>query len=127
MPTPTEVVNDFMTAWSSGRDAFVESWQHYLHPEVVYENVGLTLTQGRNAAVALIDDLVPKFDYIDVDVLHEAANGNMVLNERLDHLMDADGKLVLTVRLMDVFRVEQGKIIEWRDYLDTAAIRDMTQ
>jgi limonene-1,2-epoxide hydrolase len=52
-----------------------------------------------------------------------ATVGNTVLTERVDHLVDAAGKTTMSIPLMGIFVVEDGKIAQWRDYFDTAPFR----
>jgi len=60
--------------------------------------------------------------FLKVDMLAIAEQGNTVLTERVDHLHAADGTLVMSVPLAGIFDVEDGKIVGWRDYFDTAGL-----
>jgi limonene-1,2-epoxide hydrolase len=51
-------------------------------------------------------------------MLHLAADGNVVLSERVDHVHDADGAIVGSIRVMGALEVVDGKIIRWRDYFN---------
>ncbi len=48
-----------------------------------------------------------------------AETGNKVLTERIDRIIDRNGAEVMTVPVMGVFEIEDGKIAVWRDYFDT--------
>ena len=52
-------------------------------------------------------------------VLAAGEAGNKVLTERIDRILDADGAEVMTVPVMGIFEIEDGKIAAWRDYFDT--------
>src|SRR5439155_547511 len=54
------------------------------------------------------------------EMLAIASEGNRVLTERIDHLLDSEGGTVQSFALMGIFEVSDGKIIAWRDYFDTA-------
>jgi limonene-1,2-epoxide hydrolase len=48
-----------------------------------------------------------------------AVVGRKVLTERVDHMLDADGKKIDLLRVMGIFEVDDnGKITRWRDYFD---------
>jgi limonene-1,2-epoxide hydrolase len=42
-----------------------------------------------------------------------------VLTERIDHMIDASGKVLLSAPVMGTFEIENGKIAAWRDYFDS--------
>ena len=46
--------------------------------------------------------------------------GGKVLTERVDHILDADGKPAMSIPVMGIFETQDGKITAWRDYFDTA-------
>ncbi|MBV1918313.1 MAG: hypothetical protein KUG65_09680 [Sphingomonadaceae bacterium] len=48
--------------------------------------------------------------------------GGTVLTERIDHMRDADGRTLMSIRVMGTFDVKDGKIAAWRDYFDTAGL-----
>ena len=55
------------------------------------------------------------------EVLHSAANGDVVLNERVDRF-DMGGTEV-SVQVCGVFEIRDGKIARWRDYFDMASFQ----
>jgi limonene-1,2-epoxide hydrolase len=52
------------------------------------------------------------------EVRHQVAQGNVVMNERIDRFT-VGGKPV-AVRVCGVFELRDGKIAAWRDYFDLA-------
>ncbi len=58
-----------------------------------------------------------------MDLLSIAAAGDAVLTERIDYLKGADGKTLLTIPLMGIMKIRNGKVYEWRDYFDTAPFK----
>ncbi|MDA0761874.1 MAG: limonene-1,2-epoxide hydrolase, partial [Proteobacteria bacterium] len=56
-------------------------------------------------------------DAVDWVTLNIAANGNVVLTERLDKFKMSGGKDV-AVPVMGTFEIRDQKIIAWRDYFD---------
>ena len=55
---------------------------------------------------------------IDFEILHQVAAGQIVMNERVDTLVIGDASTKLPVA--GIFKIENGKITEWRDYFDMA-------
>ena len=111
----------FMASWKIPNN-LEASLNQYFTPDCRYENVGLSKTTGAADAIAFFagfSQQVP-FVSIDIDMLSIAAVGDTVLMERIDYLQGADGKTLLTIPLMGVMKVKDGRVYEWRDYFDTA-------
>jgi len=123
MSTPTNTVKTFLAMWETP-GGFEKSIHAYFTPETVYENVGMTLTTGLDEAVAVFTGFDSGFGIktMWVENLAIAENGGKVLTERVDHARDAEGKTVLSLRVMGIFDVADGKITAWRDYFDTAGL-----
>ncbi len=119
--SPTETVKAFFHCWSQGRERMFGSLHDYLSPDAVWENVGLSRTVGPDEAEAAFRAFGPVQDCqrMDVEYIAVAETGDLVMTERVDHVIDKEGKISLSVRVAGVLRVEQGKITEWRDYFDT--------
>lgn len=45
-----------------------------------------------------------------------------MLTERVDHLLRPDGNVLLSVRLMGAFELDDDKFVRWRDYADPAVL-----
>lgn len=120
MAAPSDVVTRFLDAWAQPfgyRDA-VKRW---MSDDCVYENVGLTRSTGGPESAAVLDafNTAMGFAAMRYDLLAIAAHGNTVLTERVDHLLDAGGQVLISIRLMGVFEVRGEQITAWRDYFDT--------
>lgn len=124
MTTPIETVTAFLAEWDKSREAMLASYQAYFTPETIWENVGMSTTTGIDEAIALLGQFDATYDVktVGVDMINISAAGNVVMTERVDRLIAAAGHEVMAIRMMGVFEVENGKIVYWRDYFDTAAI-----
>lgn len=123
MSDPVETVERFCATWDQGMDRVHAAVRRYFTPETVWDNVGWSVTTGADEAIALWDTFALRgFPFIRVEMIHIAAAGHVVLTERVDHLLDADRRLVLSARLMGVFEIAGGKIAAWRDYTDPAVL-----
>src|SRR5689334_10643386 len=94
MPSNSDTVLAFLKMWEEpgGLD---QSFRDYFTPGTVWENVGLATTTGIDEAIALNAQLgsVIAMDTIRVDTLTIAEAGNKVLTERIDHMVDRDGRV----------------------------------
>jgi limonene-1,2-epoxide hydrolase len=116
----SDLVLQFVGHWGPTKKDMFATFDRFFTEETVWENVGLARTVGIDQAKAFIDGFPGGIDHIDVETLHIASAGNVVLTERIDHLYNAAGGLVATLRLAGAFEISGGRIVQWRDYFDTA-------
>jgi limonene-1,2-epoxide hydrolase len=121
VPTPSEVVTTFLARWDKpgGLDQAIRDC---FTPDTVWENVGMATTTGPDEAIALNAQLARTMGFVTirVDNLAVAETGNKVLTERVDHMVDADGRTLFSAPVMGIFEIEGGRIAAWRDYFDSA-------
>ncbi|TAM12870.1 MAG: limonene-1,2-epoxide hydrolase [Nevskiaceae bacterium] len=120
--SPIDTVQSFVASWRQNRAAINDSVRRYLAPDCIYENVGLSRTCGPEEAIAFFDQFATQipFESIDVTMLAIATQGDTVLTERIDDIKAADGTTLVSLRVMGIFKLHDGKIHAWRDYFDTA-------
>ena len=118
-------VTNFMQAWKVSEEAVQQSFRDYFTPTTVWDNVGLAKTTGIDEALALMAGFGAQLGIatLVVDMINIAANGNIVLTERVDRFIDKHGKEVGAVRVMGSLEVKNGKIVTWSDYFDSAAVK----
>jgi limonene-1,2-epoxide hydrolase len=118
METPTELVSRFCAAWSEDR-ATAELAVFFMD-DAIYHNIPLAPITGREAIATTIDSFIrpgaPGIEGIEFRVVNIAANGPIVMTERVDVFRLPDKSFELPV--MGTFEVSQGKIGAWRDYFD---------
>jgi limonene-1,2-epoxide hydrolase len=119
--TALETAQEFMASWKIPNN-LQASLNKYFTSDCRYENVGLSKTVGPADAIAFFAGFSQQLPFvsIDIDMLSIAAVGDTVLMERIDYLKGADGKTLLTLPLMGVMKIKDGRVYEWRDYFDTA-------
>lgn len=83
---------------------------------IYYENVGLPSVRGKRKFTRAMHMLNGKFVHFDAEILNAAADGNVVLNERIDLL--SLGPLRIRFWVCGRFEVVDGRIVVWRDYFD---------
>ena len=118
MESPIEVVRRFCAAWSA--DVGSDDLAAFFTVDAVYHNIPLAPVTGReNIAdnfASYIRPGPPSVEGIEFRVINIAANGPIVMTERLDVFKLSDASFGLAV--MGTFEVQDGEIKAWRDYFD---------
>jgi limonene-1,2-epoxide hydrolase len=124
MPSPVETVEAFCAMWAQP-GGFAQSVRDYFTDETDYQNVGLSHTIGIDQALGMIAQFEQGMGLatIGVDMLAIVAQGDVVMTERVDHMINAAGETFTSIRLMGVFNLQDGKIVEWRDYFDASPFK----
>jgi limonene-1,2-epoxide hydrolase len=124
MESPVEVVRRFCAAWSN--NAGVAELAAFFTDDAVYHNIPLPQVAGRDAiakniatfirpGAAAAPGVVP-VESIDFRIINIAANGPVVMTERVDVFKLPNKSFELNV--MGTFEIRHGKIQAWRDYFD---------
>jgi limonene-1,2-epoxide hydrolase len=121
MTTPTETVMAFL-AMCEKPGGFADAVRAFFTPTTRYINVGMTDSTGIDEGIAVVQSFETAMGAtsLKVDMLALAEAGGTVLTERIDHLLGADGQPAMSLAVMGIFEVADGKITAWRDYFDTA-------
>jgi limonene-1,2-epoxide hydrolase len=85
-------------------------------PNAIYHNIPMEAVHGVEAIRASLVPFIGMASEIKFEVLHSAANGNVVMNERVDRFKI--GEKWLAIKVMGVFEVGANGITAWRDYFD---------
>ncbi|GGJ62945.1 nuclear transport factor 2 family protein [Streptomyces brasiliensis] len=109
---PGQVVADFVAAFAS-KD--VERLALFLHPDVEFEAYGESPIIGRDALLAMWAGVFANFEQVDFSTVHQAVNGEVVLEEQI-HGLALPGRGLAPIKNVAVYRVSEGLITEWRDY-----------
>jgi limonene-1,2-epoxide hydrolase len=118
MESPIEVVRRFCAAWSD--DIGAAELAAFFTDDAVYHNIPLAPVTGResiaNNIASFIRPGAPGIEGIQFRIINIAANGPVVMTERVDVFKLPDRSFELPV--MGTFEVSDGKISAWRDYFD---------
>jgi len=107
--------------------AFIASWSRIdleailaeMAPDCFYHNVPWEPFIGHDAIRAGLQSFMSGAEAIDWQVRHAAEDSQgAVLTERLDRFL-IGGKWI-EIPVMGTFEWENGKIVRWRDYFDSA-------
>ena len=119
MESPIEVVRRFCAAWSDNIGTV--ELAAFFTDDAVYHNIPQAPITGREAIADTIDSFIrpgpPGIESIEFRLINIAANGPVVMTERVDVFTLSDKSFELPV--MGIFEVSDGKIRAWRDYFDT--------
>ncbi len=111
--TPIEIVTRFLHALEAKHHAQIAALPA---PNLPYTNVSLPTLKSGQTVSTLFERLMVKGTGFEVQVHRIAENGDIVMTERTDILKV--GPLHVGFWVCGTFRVEDGKIVLWRDYFD---------
>ena len=118
MESPIDVVRRFCAAWSD--DVATGELAAFFTEDAVYHNMPMAPVTGREAIADNFATIIrpgpPGIESIDFRVINIAANGPVVMTERVDVFTLRDKTFELPV--MGTFEVSDSKIKAWRDYFD---------
>lgn len=122
---PIDIIREFLDVWSDGPGPLEAAIRDLFRPDTEWVNMGLSRTVGPDEALAMGARFEAAMGYakIQVETLHIAASGNIVLTERVDRLIAPDGGEIGAFAIAGIFELDDdGKLIRWRDYTDPSAI-----
>lgn len=111
--SPTEVVRRFCAAWS---DNDLDALMAFFTDDAVYHNIPIDPVKGVDTIRSTIEGFTQGVEKIEFRVDNIAADGDIVMTERVD-VFHLPGKAI-ELPVMGTFEVQDGKIAAWRDYFD---------
>ena len=118
MESPIEVVRRFCGAWSEGMEA--DGLAAFFTDDAIYHNIPVAPVRGREAIANNFATFIrpgpPGVENLDLRIINNAADGPVVMTERVDVFKLPGTSFELPV--MGTFEITDGKINAWRDYFD---------
>ncbi len=118
MESPIELVRRFCAAW--GENLGAAELAAFFTDDAVYHNIPMAPVTGREAIANNIASFIrpgaPGIESIEFRVINIAANGPVVMTERVDVFKLPHKSFEM--QIMGAFEVSHGKINAWRDYFD---------
>lgn len=111
------MIRRFLAAWERRETQFIVD---AFTDDAVYHSIPLSPIRGKPA----IADFVAGFAGVPpgrLEVRHQVASGNIVMNERTDYIT-INGRPV-TLPICGVFEIEGERIKAWREYFDLSPAR----
>jgi ketosteroid isomerase-like protein len=110
----------------------LEGLMSAFHPVAVFTLVGdkkaldvVGSVQGHAGVREALGGYIARFEFVERDILSELVEGNRaVVHSRLVVSYKPKNK-VWTTEVLDLFKFQDGKIIELIEFADTAQIKDM--
>jgi len=112
-----QLVRDMLSAWERRDSRFI--LEHFTE-DAVYHAVPLRPIVGKAALTPWVkgfEDVAPG----RLEVRHQVAVLDVVMNERTDHITIQGTEVSLPI--CAVFEIEDGRIRAWREYFDLAGLR----
>jgi len=109
-----QLVREFIAAWEQRDSDFIIGC---FTEDAVYHSMPLSPIVGKEAIAAWVRG----FENIQpgrLEVHHQIATGDVVMNERTDRIV-LNGHPV-TLPITGVFEIHEGRIRAWREYFDLA-------
>lgn len=120
-----DIVRRFCQDWSTiMEDGGMDRVLAYFTDDAVYHNMPVEPVQGPAEIKGVLDGFLGGVERVEFEVRHLAADGDVVMTERVDWFHLADGRAI-SLPVMGTFELAGGKIAAWRDYFDLN--RFMTQ
>jgi len=113
-----QLVREFIAAWEQRDSDFIIGC---LTEDAVYHAMPLEPIVGKEAIAAW----VRKFEAIppgSLEVHHQVAAANLVMNERTDRIL-MNGHPV-TLPIVGIFEIHDGRIRAWREYFDLTPAKE---
>ena len=130
MPTDAKaVVEGFFEDLGTTTDDNVEAFRRHMHEDFVWDT-GSRVLHSRDESIAHLRNISAEYGVVAfrANVLNIAGAGRVVLTERVDDLIAPDGSVLVGVKVMGTFEVDDERIVAWRDYYDTARLaREMAR
>ena len=114
---------ELLRSWERGGAAEVCSKIRDLFTDAtVWVQPGLPTTTGPDDAIAIVQTWGAAFASYELDIRHVASTDDAVLVERFETFRHGDGSIFLALPVVGVAEFRDGKITNWREYYDSAAV-----
>jgi limonene-1,2-epoxide hydrolase len=116
-----QVVRDFFASletsdFDKGRVAFAEG----ITEDCLWANSGFPTCAGKHECLGMWDGFHQASGFVGlrVEMIAIASAGEVVVTERVDHLLGPTGEVIASIALAGTLVVRDSKIAVWRDYFD---------
>lgn len=116
-----EAVTQFCEAFATGD---LDNALTYLSEDCCYHNIPYKPLQGHAEIRRELSHFMGILGGQILEIRNQVAEGNVVMNERLDRYPNPPGRAPFELPVTGVFVFRDGKIVEWRDYFDTAQLAE---
>jgi limonene-1,2-epoxide hydrolase len=128
MSANVDRITAFFAAWDGGFDAAIAAFDEHLADDARWEQSALPTTTSKAEAIGLMQGFRAQLglEAIGVDLLHIAESDGVILTERVDHLKDAAGEIIVSFPVMGILELNaDGRIQAWREFFDPRAALEL--
>ncbi len=118
------LVEHFLQCWRGGDAA---AFGPLFTEDAVYQDGPRPPVQGREAIVAFIARIYSGWEFLDTQVRHLAAAGDIVFVERVDRWRNRTSGREGTIPAASVFEVRDGRLAAGREYYDARSFERQWQ
>jgi limonene-1,2-epoxide hydrolase len=115
------VIEEFIAQFAH-RDA--SKLAPYFDEDIVFENYGDPVLKGRDRLVSMWAGVLSNMERVEFTTVNQAANGDVVIAEQI-HGLALPGRKLAPIKNMAVYRLRDGRIVEWRDYTNSEYARTL--
>jgi limonene-1,2-epoxide hydrolase len=121
---PGQLVRDFLAGMGTSQAGDIAQYRAYLSDDVVWDS-GTQVYYGLEASIGCLYEAQERIgmECWSADIVHQAVNGDVVLNERVDHVLRTDGSVIADLPVMAIFEIRDDKIVAWRDHFNPDLLR----
>jgi limonene-1,2-epoxide hydrolase len=128
MSANVDRITAFFAAWDHGFDATIAAFEEHFADDARWEQSALPTTTSKSEAIGLMHGFRAQLglEAIGVDLLHVAENDGVILTERVDHLKNAAGEVIVSFPVMGILELNaDGRIQAWREFFDPRAALEL--
>jgi len=116
------VIEEFIAQFTH-RDA--SKLAPYFDEDIVFENYGDPVLKGRDRLVSMWAGVLSNMERVEFTTVNQAVNDDVVIAEQI-HGLALPGRKLAPIKNMAVYRLRNGRIVEWRDYTNPEYARTLT-
>jgi limonene-1,2-epoxide hydrolase len=115
-----EIAIEFFGRWAVSFDEFCASFEDVMAPVCRWEQRPMLVTNTRSQALRFlrVSRRMLGLTTVDVELRYLTSVGNVVLTERIDHLLRADGTLIASAPVAGVLEFDGRHVVAWREYFN---------
>ncbi len=119
-------------AYEARRTENIEAIMAILHPEAKFEIAGarehtaaVGQSQGHQEIRTAVAGLISNFQFVERDILNTLIDGELAVVHSRVKLRFVPKNRTVTTDIVDLWKFENGKVIELIEFVDTALVNDL--
>jgi limonene-1,2-epoxide hydrolase len=119
-PEVEQIAIEFFRRWAVSFDELCASFEDVMAPVCRWEQRPMLVTNTRSQALRFlrVSRRVLRLATVEVELPYVTSVGNVVLTERIDHLLRNDGTLIASAPVAGVLEFDGRRVVAWREYFN---------